>query len=110
MQARRISEDFTVCGQIGPEDVPAIAAEGYRSILCNRPDGEEPDQPDFAAVEAAAREAGLAVAWVPVISGQITPEDVEAFEAAMADLPAPVFAYCRSGARCQNLWMLAQKG
>jgi uncharacterized protein (TIGR01244 family) len=110
MQARQISEDFTVSGQIGPEHVPAIAAEGYRSILCNRPDGEEPGQPAFAAVEAAARAAGLDVAFVPVISGAITEEDVTAFRAAMAELPEPVFAYCRSGARCQHLWMLAQRG
>ena len=45
---------------------------------------------------------------MPVISGQITPEDVEEFRAALADLPQPVFAYCRSGTRCQILWQLTQ--
>jgi uncharacterized protein (TIGR01244 family) len=108
MQSKPISDSFTVAAQIAPEDVPAIAGEGYRSIMCNRPDGESPDQPPFAAIEAAARAEGLAVAFVPVISGQITPEDVEVFRAALADLPEPVFAYCRSGARCQNLWMLSR--
>jgi sulfide:quinone oxidoreductase len=107
MQAKEISESFTVSGQIRAEDVPKIAAQGFRSILCNRPDGESPDQPDYAEIEAAARAAGLAIAHVPVVSGQITEEDVEAFKASIAELPAPVFAYCRSGARCQTLWTLA---
>jgi uncharacterized protein (TIGR01244 family) len=108
MQSKTITEDFTVAAQIGHEDVPAIRSQGFASILCNRPDGEAPDQPPFAAIEAAARAEGLAVAHVPVVSGQITAEDVAAFQEAMAALPQPVFAYCRSGARCQNLWMLAR--
>jgi uncharacterized protein (TIGR01244 family) len=108
MQTKTITEDFTVAAQITPDDVPAIAAEGYRSILCNRPDGEEPGQPPFGTIAAAAEAQGLRVAYLPVVSGQITPENVEDFRAAMQDLPGPVFAYCRSGARCQNLWMLAR--
>ena len=42
-----------------------------------------------------------------MISGGIVAEDVDDFRKAMADLPAPVLAYCRSGARCRNLWVLA---
>jgi sulfide:quinone oxidoreductase len=107
MQTKEITPDFTVAGQIRPEDVAEIKARGFRSIICNRPDGEAPDQPDFAEIEAAARAEGLEVAFVPVISGQITEPDVEKFRAVLADLPEPVFAYCRSGGRCQNLWMMS---
>ncbi len=108
MEARRISDEYTVSGQITPDDVQEIAARGYRSIMCNRPDGEAPDQPVFAGIEAAAKAAGLEVAFVPVVSGKITEEDVEAFRSRIADLPKPVFAYCRSGGRCQNLWTLSR--
>jgi uncharacterized protein (TIGR01244 family) len=107
MNAREITPDYTVSGQITAEDVAEIKRRGFRSIMCNRPDGEEPGQPDWARIEEAARREGLAVAWVPVVSGAITEADVEAFRAAMAELPRPVFAYCRSGARCQNLLVLA---
>lgn len=109
MSAREITPDYTVSGQVTPEDVTEIAAAGYRSIMCNRPDGEEPGQPRWAEVEAAARQAGLTVAFVPVVSGAITEEDVGAFRQAIDELPKPVFAYCRSGARCQNLWILSQR-
>ena len=102
-----ITPEFSAAAQIAPEDVADIAALGYRTILCNRPDGEEPGQPAFAELEAAAGAKGLTAAHVPVISGRILPEDVEAFRAAITELPQPVFAYCRSGARCQTLWRLA---
>ena len=108
MQAKAIDADFKAAAQIAPEDVPAIAAQGFRTIMCNRPDGEAPDQPPFAAIEAAARAEGLAVAHLPVVPGQITEEDVAAFRDAVASLPAPIFAYCRSGTRSQNLWQLAR--
>ena len=102
-----IDPDFAVAPQIRPEDVAAIAAQGFRAILCNRPDDEETGQPAFAEIAAAAEAAGMPAAWVPVRSGMITEQDVEDFRAAMAALPKPVFAYCRSGARCQTLRRLA---
>jgi uncharacterized protein (TIGR01244 family) len=108
MNVSRIDPDYAAAGQIAPGDVATIAAQGYRSLMCNRPDGEEFGQPSFAEIAAAADAAGLATAHVPVVSGQITADDVEAFRAAMAALPGPVFAYCRSGARCQHLWRLSR--
>ncbi len=108
MNVTQLTPDFAVSAQIAAEDVAAIAGQGFRSILCNRPDGEEHGQPDFAEIAAAATAQGLAAAHVPVISGQIRPEQVAAFKAAVAELPGPVLAYCRSGARCQNLWSLAR--
>lgn len=110
MEYKTISETITVSPQIRAADVPAIAAAGYRSILCNRPDGESPDQPGFAEIEAAARTAGLETWFQPVISGKVTDRDSADFRAAIAALPKPVFAYCRTGTRCAILWSLAQAG
>lgn len=108
MKILPLSPDFAVSAQIAATDVATIAAEGYRSIMCNRPDHEEPGQPSFAEIAAAAEAAGLPIVHVPVISGQIRPADVDDFSTALRDLPRPVLAYCRSGARCQNIWMLAR--
>jgi uncharacterized protein (TIGR01244 family) len=108
MNVMPLTPDYAVAPQIRAEDVATIAAQGFRSIMCNRPDDEEPGQPRYAEIAAAATAAGLAVVHVPVVSGRILPGDVEAFSAALRDLPGPVLAYCRSGARCQNLWMMAR--
>jgi sulfide:quinone oxidoreductase len=104
-----ITPAYSVSAQIGPGDVAEIAALGFRSVMCNRPDGEGPGQPEVAAVRAEAERLGLGFAFVPVVSGNIQPEDVEDFRAAIGTLPGPVLAYCRSGSRCQHLWRLAQR-
>ena len=109
MTPTRISPDYAVAGQITPADVAEIAARGYRSIMCNRPDWESAGQTDAESIRAEAERHGLKFAHVPVVSGNILPQNVTDFGAALDALPGPVLAYCRSGARCQNLWILARR-
>ena len=109
MEYREISDDYSVSGQIQPEDVTAIKEAGFKSIICNRPDDEQPGQPSADTVKAAVEAAGLAFRYIPVISGQITAENVADQAEALDELDGPVFAYCRSGARCTNLYGLIQQ-
>jgi sulfide:quinone oxidoreductase len=81
MQPKRINANLSVSDQIMPEAVAAVAEAGFRSIICNRPDGEGADQPGFAEIEAAAKVAGLQAAYQPVISGKVTDSDAQAFGA-----------------------------
>ncbi|MDX8469168.1 TIGR01244 family sulfur transferase [Mesorhizobium sp. VK23B] len=109
MEYRQISDDYSVSGQILPEDIAAIKDAGFRSVICNRPDNEQPGQPSADSVKVAAEAAGLAFRYIPVISGQITMDNVEDQAEALDELEGPVFAYCRSGARCTNLYGLIQQ-
>ena len=109
MSLQALSPDFAVVGQISPDDVPAIKAAGFRSIVCNRPDGEGgPSQPTYASIEHAAKEAGLEIRNLPVVSGRITPDQAAAMAEMLEQLPSPVLAYCRSGVRSTDLWHMAQ--
>lgn len=108
MEYRQITANYSVSAQIDPEDVGAIKAAGFKSVICNRPDEEQPGQPSAASVETAARQAGLDFRYIPVVSGQITGDNVRDQAAALDELEGPVFAYCRSGARCTNLYALVQ--
>ncbi|MDP2517481.1 bifunctional protein tyrosine phosphatase family protein/NAD(P)/FAD-dependent oxidoreductase [Shimia thalassica] len=108
MEAKKISEQISVSPQISPEDVKAIAAMGFRSIMCNRPDGEGVDQPTFEEIESAAQAVGLGCTYLPVVSGKVQDEDAVAFGQALMEMPGPVFAYCRTGTRSATLWSLAQ--
>lgn len=110
MDLRPLSPEFAVSPQIAPEDLAAVAEAGFQSVMCNRPDGEEWGQPDFAAISAAAEAAGLEVRWIPIVSGRVGGAEVQAFEAAMKELPAPVLAYCRTGTRCTMMWTIVQHG
>jgi uncharacterized protein (TIGR01244 family) len=104
---RQLEDGLAVSPQIAPEEVAAVAAAGFRMIVNNRPDGEEPGQPSGAEIEAAAAAAGLAYRHIPVTSATLGPEAVEAFARARDEADGKVFAFCRSGTRCTVLWALS---
>lgn len=109
MDIRHIDDNYAVAAQISPDDVRDIAAEGFQTIICNRPDGEGgPDQPDFAEVARVAEKAGIATYYIPVIGGQLTQENVDALAEALEKAEGPVLAYCRSGTRSTNIYGIVQ--
>lgn len=105
---RPIAADVCVAPQLRPEQMAEVARAGFRSVINNRPDFEEgPMQPTNAMIEAAAREAGLAYAFLPVQSAMQTPAEIERMAQLLAELPHPVLAFCRSGARSTRLYLAA---
>ncbi|MBK3398077.1 bifunctional protein tyrosine phosphatase family protein/NAD(P)/FAD-dependent oxidoreductase [Methylobacterium ajmalii] len=108
MNVKRLAPDLSVAGQIRSADMAALAQAGFRSVICNRPDGEGADQPGFPEIEAAARAAGIEARYLPVVSGQVSDGDAAAFGVLLSDLPGPVLAYCRTGTRSTTLWSLSE--
>lgn len=105
-----LTDSFAVAPQLSPEDMPAVAAAGFKSVIINRPDFEGgPDQPKAADVMKAAQAAGLQVEYQPVVSGAMTADDVARFAELLDVLPAPVLAYCRTGTRCTHLYQAANR-
>lgn len=104
MDLKKITDKVTVSPQIAAGDMDAIKAAGFRAIICNRPDGEGGDQPSYEEIEAAATAAGLEARYVPVASGMVKDEDVDAFGVALSEVQRPVLAYCRTGTRSATLW------
>lgn len=110
MDLKRINDQVSVSGQIRPEDAAALKAAGFVAIVNNRPDGESPDQPDSAEIEAAAKAAGLDYYFIPLGREGVSPEMVEQTKAVLEGSAGPVFCYCRSGTRSTTLWALSQAG
>lgn len=110
MDIRKINDDLSIAGQVQPKDLDVIAAMGFKSIICNRPDGEESFQPLFEAVEAEARNLGIRAMYVPVAPSGPTSADAAHFGQVFDALPKPVLAYCRSGGRSQATWAASQSG
>jgi uncharacterized protein (TIGR01244 family) len=104
---RPLSPTVSVSAQLSPGDMPALAASGFGRVISNRPDGEDPGQPSAAAMEAAARDAGLGFVWIPV-SGLPASEQVAAVAATLAD-GVPTVMFCRSGMRSAAAWAMAQR-
>ena len=105
-----LSSTLSVAGQISPSDLPEIAAAGFKSIICNRPDAESPGQFSSQEIATAAHQVGLSVAYLPVAPGQVRQQYGPQFGELLNELPGPVLAYCRSGMRSATLWALSQAG
>lgn len=102
-----VTPDFAIGPQLAADDFAALRAAGFASVLNARPDDEAGDY--LAAHEAGHRAAasGLAYAHAPAENHAIfEPEVIDRFEEALATLPAPIFAHCKSGTRAAILWAL----
>lgn len=98
-----------VTAQLQPEDMPAVAAAGIRSVINNRPDREGGSgQPTSAQLEAAAQQAGLAYLYLPVPPAGHTPEQARSMVKAVEALPQPVVAFCRTGRRSAALYLMGK--
>jgi len=104
MTVYRLSETCAVSSQIQPADVAAIAAEGFTTIICNRPDGEDFGQPTAGDVAAECEAQGLTFRLIPIDRSGLTMDMVEEFRSVVAASEGLVLAYCRSGQRSSVLW------
>ncbi|MFN0114644.1 MAG: TIGR01244 family sulfur transferase [Paracoccaceae bacterium] len=110
MTFRMLTPGYATSPQIAPADVPAIREGGFTTVICNRPDGENPPELSAAALRGAVEAAGMTFVDNPVTGGALTEANVAAQGAAIAAAPGPVFAYCASGNRSSIVWALSQAG
>lgn len=101
---REIDGEYSVTGQLAVDDLDQIKALGFKSIVCHRPDEEEPGQTPFAAIAARAAELGIEVAHVPVGKMGVDEQAVAGMVDALDDLPRPMLGYCRSGSRSTAIY------
>lgn len=107
MERNMIDDTLAVAAQMQPGALAGLAEEGFAAVICNRPDGEEPDQPALEVMRRAAQEAGLAFHHIPVAGGLFPPDAVAAFGAVRRGTQGKVLAYCRTGTRAATLDALA---
>lgn len=95
-----VVSDILAVGEVpSAEEIEILAKAGFKSIINNQPDGEVERFAGSAAIAKEAARAGLAHAYAPITSRTPSPEELRAFETALATLPAPIYAFCYSGAR-----------
>jgi sulfide:quinone oxidoreductase len=104
MHLSRLTEIYAVAEQIQPADVAAIAAQGFVAVICNRPDDEEPGQPQVNEIAAACEKVGISFHHIPVSSMPIPEEAVQEHHGIIDSSSGPVLGYCRSGQRSMIIW------
>ena len=107
MKLAHVSDTFAVSPQVEPSDMRGLADAGFSTVICNRPDGEEPGQPTVASMRESAEEAGLAFHYIPVSGGEFPPVAIKAFAKVREEADGKVLAFCRTGTRSITLDALA---
>lgn len=103
-----ITPSFAVTGALKAADFRMIAAMGFRSVLNNRPDGEEANQLTGLDEAALAAEHGLAYRFVPAAKLELFSDGVVAgMQEALSTLPGPILAHCKVGMRSAIAWAAA---
>lgn len=110
MDIRPLTDELSASPQLQTADLKAVCDAGFKAIVCNRPDGEGSDQPNFTEIERAALALGLQARYLPAEPGKVSDEQGVAFAALLSELPKPVLAYCRTGTRSTTMWALSQAG
>lgn len=110
MDIRALTDTYAVSPQIAIEDLQAVKAAGFTTVIDNRPDAEIPGDLHTAAMRRAAEALGLTFVANPIIGGGMTAANVDAQRDAITAAKGPVFAYCASGNRSSQVWALAHAG
>jgi uncharacterized protein (TIGR01244 family) len=103
-----LAPELSVTGRLDRPDIEALAQAGVRTIINNRPDGEDQGQLPAAEAQRIAEARGLTYHHIPITAATLSRADVDAFAGALRDAPAPVVAHCRSGTRSTLLWALSR--
>ena len=93
MNIHNISAEYSASPQIQLNEIPVLAKLGYRSILCNRPDNEDENQPTFESIKAAAASVNIEAFHLPVIPGNIDADDIRSFKQISHTMTKPTLAY-----------------
>ena len=103
-----LTPDLSVAGRLDRADIEALAKEGVKTIINNRPDGEDPGQLSAAEARRLAEGLGIAYHHIPITAASLTRADVDTFAASLKGAQPPVVAHCRSGTRSALLWALTR--
>lgn len=104
MRIKRINGMFTIASQVEVDKVNKLVQAGYRTLVCNRPDGEDEDQANFADIAAEAQKLGMMAVYLPIAQSGGSPDDQQKFDDIIMDCPKPIVAYCRTGTRPATMW------
>ncbi len=107
MLLRTLTPNLSLADQLTEEDLAEVVEQGFKTVICNRPDEE--GEPHLMSAQAAEvlQASGVKFHYLPVNGAAITDLDVAEHAALLNEAEQPVLTYCRTGTRCAKLWALA---
>ena len=106
MDITQLSTHYSSTGQITLNDLKIIKELGFKKIICFIPQTEDKDnQINQDELKNEALKHNLVFLNIPVIPGNITPENVAKFTQEMSSQQTPMLGYCKSGGRAKGIYV-----
>ena len=106
--SQALTPNVSITGQMTVEKFEKLVQQDFKSVIVNRPDQEIGNMTSASALRNIAEQANLSLIYQPVISGQISQQDVQEFAKYYNSLPKPILLVCKSGNRSKVLFNQAQ--
>ncbi len=106
--SQALTPNVSVTGQMTAEKFQKLIQQDFKSVIVNRPDQEAGNMTSASELREIAEQAKLSLIYQPVISGQISKQDVQEFAKYYNSLPKPILLVCKSGSRSKLLFNQAQ--
>ncbi|APX63781.1 beta-lactamase hydrolase-like protein [Acinetobacter schindleri] len=106
--SRPLTPTVSVAGQMNSTKFQELMKQGFKSVIVNRPDQEIGNEVSVSQLRTIAEQYHASVIYQPVISGQITQQNIEEFSKYYNELPKPILIVCRSGTRSAALYYKAK--
>ena len=106
-ESHQLSEKVAVGGQPTVDDLRRLREQGFAAVVNLRQDGEVNQPLPPKAEGFAAMDSGLSYSHVPVVLGDLDPEQVRKVRAAIEAASGPVYVHCGAGQRAVALSLLA---
>ena len=110
MDIRQLTDNYAVAPQIDPSDIPQLAAAGFTTLICNRPDEEVPLSHGSDVMRSATEAAGMTFVFNPITHQGLSLDAIKLQKDTIAAAEGATFAYCASGNRSSIVWAFAQAG
>jgi len=109
MNLKKLNDDIYIADQITTDDIDQLVILGVKTIINNRPDQEEDNQPLSKVIEEYACKLGLSYHYLPINPGDFSKSNVTDFKRLLMIKQPPIAVFCRTGNRSVTLWALSQK-
>ena len=106
--SQALTPNVSVTGQMTAEKFQKLIQQDFKSVIVNRPDQEAGNMTSASELREIAEQAKLSLIYQPVISGQISKQDVQEFAKYYNSLPKPILLVCKSGNRSKVFFNQAQ--
>ncbi len=105
LRVTEITPEFSIANSPSRMGFREIVWSGYKTVINNAPDGEEPGVLTSAEGAAEAERCGLAYVHLPLDPlTMLEPQAIDSMAEVLSTHPAPVIAHCRSGIMSAIVW------